>query len=736
MSGSRRPGRLLKAPGNRRRRGMAVTRAPHRARHTEPYKFKLKTFPLQQVRKTSALHNTLTMSTNNTLSARLAAFKSKTADLIVTDVKVPDSSADVLTLFESNSAARADSANEWTIDVFPNMIPIMMFVLLIALQHAGLTDHRNHAKSSVATIALYHSALVYGFFLLNDMYVRPSPSAHARSWLQSSPRSLFASFLLSLPVPDVLVPILAQFYASETERSRNVFVVPSAAGFAHSYHFGKFIPLTAFAAIHDCTATMPGNSPRLDVLKDLFNRDLYTIDQANPVYQFSCSIADIIGVTMDQVNNNTFNFVNSKFYQIFTAVFNPVLFRDFQRRSTLATLSLKAPEFDSMYPNAYDVLFGYSSANLRELRVVLQAVSSVLSGRVQMKKNLGQVISDASGAEIFRHGYSTYALPTWSSNFNLTSTQIDAMTKYTHVSEEDRATDISFLTAPTTRPSATNSVAAVSIVDENGTPATLPSNRKIRNNFPFSRVYDTTNSRVPWPSLTRDLVLFNDAIHTTPRVLVLDILGDKTISAHLATLAGKIIESFELDGTTIEVPNVDKPLGLQNCLFADSAIPYKYVIPALLFHPRSAGSILPPLRRAPPNPQPRLPASSLLRNRLAIANPIFTPTTIDSLPLQVDFPGMTTLPHVDWIRYAQSFIGLRTCSGASNSTPEDAVPGMDTGRLYVFSPYSYTPYEDDDEPTPDLSESRSYFLTNLRTLFGTDYNLIEVKHPYEAMPVV
>jgi hypothetical protein len=676
------------------------------------------------------------MSTKNTLATRLATLKSKTADLIVQDVKIPDSSADILTLFESNSAARADSANEWTVDVFPNMIPIMMYVFLLALQHAGLTDHRNHAKSSVATIALYHSALVYGFFLLNDMFVRPSPSAHARSWLQSTPKSLFASFLLSLPVPDSLMPIFAQLHASETERSRNVFFVPSAAGFSHGHHFGKFLPLTMFAAIHDCTATMPGNSPRLDVLKDLFNRDLYTINQVNPAYQFNCSIADLIGVTMDRSNQTTFNYMNSKFYQIFTAVFNPVLFRDFQRRSTLATLSLKAPEFTTEHPNAYDVLFGFTGPNLRELRIVLQAVSSVLTGHVHMKKNLGQVITEASGSEIFRHGYSTYALPTWSSNKNLSSEQINGMTRYRHVSEEDRATDISFLTAPTTRPVATYDTEAADLRDENDQVIELPTNQTIHYYLPFSRTHNLSVNHAPFPHPARDFVLFNDATHTCPRVLVLDILGDKTISAHLATLAGKIIESFELDGTTIELPNVHKPLGLQNALFADSAIPYKYVLRATRFYPRPAGSILPPLRRAPPNPQPRLPASSLIRDRLAIHAPIFLQHTIDEIAENTDFPGLTSRPFTDWFRYAQSFIGLRTVSGQSNAHVLDAVPSMELGRLYVFSPYSYTPYEDDDEPTPNLGESRSYFLTNLRTFFGTDFNLIETKHPFEAMPVV
>jgi hypothetical protein len=46
------------------------------------------------------------------LTARLASLKAKTAELTVQEVKVPDSSADILMLFQGNSAARTDSANE------------------------------------------------------------------------------------------------------------------------------------------------------------------------------------------------------------------------------------------------------------------------------------------------------------------------------------------------------------------------------------------------------------------------------------------------------------------------------------------------------------------------------------------------------------------------------------------------------------------------------------------------
>ena len=673
------------------------------------------------------------MSTSHTVN-RLNALKAKATTIEFKEVKGPAPSADILNLFRDNTAARTDSSNEWIIDVFPNMTPILMYVMLMSIRHANATQQREHSKSSVATICMYHMTIVYGFFLIGDMSVRPASSAHARSWSEISWKSEFAEFLLSLPMPEFLVPILSQFHCFETDRTRNVFFVPSAAGYDHDQFFGRVFPLNMFAAIHDCTATLPGNSSKIDVLRDLYSRVLYTITDPG----FTCVIPDLIGVTIDQTTNTTANHMNSKLLQVFNSLINPVLFRDFQRRSTLAALSFKAPVYPTNNINAYDMLFSATPANIRELKVILQAVSAIFDNAVPCKTTLGLFIASGSTGAITKHGYSTFALPTWAHNDNSTKTNLfNAITTHTLVSEEERAADICFLQRPANPVAHTHQVTDVIYV-KNDTPdvsVPLPANHSLNRAFPWTLRYNTEQS-ASWPTHNNnDLIQFSDELHTAPSCLVLDTDGDQTMSAYLALLTGKIIESFELDGTTIEMPNAAKSLGMQNCMFADSAIAYKYVRPGSAYRPCNAGTFLPPLNRAAPNSQPRLPAASFLHDRTMVMLPHIQPT-IHEAPIGNSVPGLTPRPLVRILRYAQSFIGFRTVSSSSNTAALDAVPGMPEKSLMLWSPYTYTPYESDNWPIPDHSDSRHYYLTNLRSIFGTDTNLIQAKHPYESLPVV
>nr|QLC36792.1 capsid protein [Sarcosphaera coronaria partitivirus] len=668
----------------------------------------------------------------SSISARLTAIKSKTADLVVKEVKLPESSADPLTLFESNSAAKADSSNEWIIDVLPSNIPSFMFILSLAVQFSTLIDHKEHAKSSLPTVALYLMAVYHGYFLLNDLHVRPSPSAHARTWSQISWKNEFANFLLSLPVPQKMETIFAQLAATQTERTKNVFFIPSAAGYQHDVYYGRIIPLNLLAHIHDCIATMPGNSTRLAIMNDLFPRQLYRLRPTgnNPV-NFDSIIADLLGITATGNNTNAGLHTASKFYQMFSSVFNPVLFRDFHRRSSLSTLDLQIPTFKTQFPNAYDVMFSATAMNLKELKVVLQSLSTILQDHVPMKKNLCQIISESSGTNILSHGYSTFALPTWSSNLNLpANSDFPALVSFKSESPSSRAAAISFLQPADTRPTPTTDLTDVTLTG--GTNPSV-SNR----HWPWSLLAQT-DSATPLP-LDSDLITMtddNEHDHTYPRVLVLDTLGDKTISAHLATLTGKIIESFEIDASTVEMPRADKSLGLQNSMFADSAIPFKYVLRATRFYPRQKGTILAPLVRSAPVSTSRLPAATILHDRTHWILPRINKTIIDtgSSATLHDFWQSTDW---NWLRYAQRFIGYRTVSN-NNHADQDKSAGMELGRLHLFSPYTYTPYEDDDNDSlvPNMAESRHYFITNLRTIFGTDFNLIEVKHPFEAMPVM
>lgn len=655
------------------------------------------------------------------LNKRISALTAKTADLVVKEVTLPENSASPLALFESNSAARSDSANEWIVDVFPNMIPIFMFVLNLSGTMSGLIDHQRHAKSSVATVALYNMCLIYGFFLLNDLHVRPTPSAHASTWSQIHWKHAFAEFLLTLPVPEEIVLLLSQLHATNTDRTKNVFFIPSAAGFSHDHFFGRFVPLNFLSAIHDCTATMPGNSARIAILQDLLPRPLYTAGT------YTSYFADILGITINNTTHNA-SYVPTKLHQMFNSIFNPVLFRDFHRRSSLATLDIQAPTS----VNAYDILFSATSHNLAEFKVVLQAVSTQLTGKVTMKQNLRQVITSASGISILQHGYSTFALPTWTSHGTATQEYYRNMTTYTSVTATERSTAISFLSPPDNKPAANTAIVSTEYHDDAHTQQPLPNQRHMHPIWPFNLIRNTADNNA-YPLIT-DLVKFEEPENVTPTVLVLDVSSSSTVNAHLATLTGKIIETFELDGTTIELPRHDKSLGMQNSMFADSAIPYRYTIKATEFHVRNAHSLPSPSKRIKPDSTRALPASSLIYDRLSMRIPYVNNQIVDAAS-PANLPGLT-IQSTNWIYHTLSFIGIKTAHPTRHAANDDAPAHVPESRLLVWSPYTYTGYENNDEYTPVLADQRSYFLTNLRSLFGTDTNLVELKHPFEAMPVL
>lgn len=658
--------------------------------------------------------------------------KRKTLDYNVEKVTRPRPSVDILEMFQSNSNIRFETSNTWTVDVFPNMVPITMYVILTAIRHYGQVTNRDFSKITPSTLCMYYMSIIYGFFLINDLEVREAPSAHARSWKDNSWKREFTDVLRSLPVPEFIGNLLTQFHAAETGRTKNVFFVPCAAGYDHNQFFGRIFPVNYFAEVHDCLANFSSSSTLNQILQFLFTRPIYTIGE-----EYTCLIPDLIGITIDRTAQNTLNYMNSKLYQVFNCLFNPVLFRDVQRRPTLAALSLEAPAYENAHINAYDMMFAATSNNLRELRVVLQAVAAVLTPSIPVLGRLDDFINESSGESILMHGYSTYALPTWSHGVedNKTTT-FNGFVSFNKITPTVRARDFSFLQRPTAAITTTHEVIDVTYVatDAPTVPVDLPAGHSLVRSFPGSLRMNADAER-PFPRHdTTALVAFEDPFNTYPSVLVLDTEGNQGLNAYLATLTGKIIESFELDGTTIEVPTTNKSIGPQNCQFAESAIPYKYVRPGSDFHPRPANEIPPPLNRCVSSPSSRVVASTLLHSRYEVMLPRFQRMINEALGATL--PGMTPVPGSVSARYCQSMLGFKCCDRSNNADANDNVPAMPTGRLLVWSPYTYTPYESSEWPVTDLSQSRHYFLTNLRTIFGTDYNLVELEHPYLALPVV
>jgi len=88
------------------------------------------------------------------------------------------------------------------------------------------------------------------------------------------------------------------------------------------------------------------------------------------------------------------------------------------------------------------------------------------------------------------------------------------------------------------------------------------------------------------------------------------------------------------------------------------------------------------------------------------------------------------------------FGGQTTLSSSPRARRNESLPsGIKPHSLLVWSPYSFTSpaVEIEDIETKEdarSAETRTFFLTNFRTLFGVDITMTEVSHFPEAMPVV
>jgi len=296
------------------------------------------------------------------------------------------------------------------------------------------------------------------------------------------------------------------------------------------------------------------------------------------------------------------------------------------------------------------------------------------------------------------------------------------------------AQSIGFLDAPT-KATTNNTIGAPSVLKRSDD-SDASTTHKIGNLFTGNQFYrvhgaDTTND---YPK-DDQFVKYSDDRHLFPKVFIFDYSATAETSGYLVTLAGKVIESIDIDGHTVGLPNTWTPLGVENALFADSALPYNLVQRRTVFNPAATTKkIISALVRAPALAQSRHPASTLLVDRTQVILPRYEPTQNDTTGNNF-FAGLTQVNNVTWLRHVLRFIGFHT---ASPTSPDyDTIPGCGTPRqLLAWSPYSFTSAEDEDSlnsPSPD--KLRRYFIMNGRSIFGSDIKLVQCKNAIECLPL-
>lgn len=582
-----------------------------------------------------------------------------------------------------------------TIDVTPDSRWILMSLMYYSNLYYSTIDVKNKSKTSPMTVCMYFLVIVHAHLLVSDLYLRHTPSFWANEFMNDSSRRDYLEFLLSLPVPDFLMKFIETLTETKDPRRPLVQFCPSFAGFSYRHDFGRFFPPTLFMQAHTLAATVSARGDTDSVLGKLFDSQAWT----------TAKIGNILG----QHINDTSAILDysSKLIQSFYSLYNPVVERSIQRRNSFAPTPCTPYEFTSQATfNPYICFLHATDNDISEMTTVLESVSAALSTVAPFKGQLGSLYDNLSGLDILRHGYSSFALPTW----HTASTGIPTKTKAIKVqNHKDRASTLHFLTKP---------------APADATTLKYPTTDSVIDKILYLVKKGTKSEDYPDPDT--DFRLFSPRYDVSPRVRVLDPYDMNVSTLNSVIFAGLIIETLEVDGSIVLQPDAEATLDECNSQVLQSAVPLSAVRYATHFGSKDEKHSVYAVQRVQHSATSQK-ASIILYDAGEHRLGVFDETADEAIPAEL--PSFRIRPHTSWFTRMTNVFSFKTASPEADSEDVDARTSAD--QILAWSPYRFVAQNWKSTKQEDFC----YMLLNLRTNYGMNVPLAEIAHPTDLLPI-
>lgn len=582
-----------------------------------------------------------------------------------------------------------------TLDVFPDFRWILMALMYYSNVYYSSIDIKNRSKTSPLTVCMYFLVLVHAHLLVSDLFLRHTPSSWANHFMNDSSRREYLEFLLALPVPTVLKKFLDTLTETKDPRRPHVQVCSTAAGFSLSHDFGRFFSPVSFLQAHTLAATVSARGDTDSVLSTFYSKE------------FASGLLN--GQVFGQHLNSTANVLDyaSKLAQSFAALFNPVIERSIQRRNSFAPTPVTRYEFtDKSDFNPYILMLHATDNDISEMQSVLESVSAALSNVLPFSGQLGALYDNMQGLDILRHGYSTFALPTW----HYGAVSIPSATRRLKTqNHKERASTLKFLQSVTVK---------------NDKDTKYPTDDGTINKILYLVKKVTKSENFPDPA--KDFRLFSPRYDVNPRVRILDPYDLNVSSLSSVVYAGLIIESLEIDGSIVLHPDVDATLDECNSQVLQSAVPLSHVRRATSFTGSATTTAVDAINRVIHQHSSQKAALSLYdagEHRIGT----FDDKVAEDIPQ--DLPGFRTREHTSWFSRMFNVLAFKTTS--PESTVDDTTVHAAHGSLICWSPYRYV----SQSWTKGTQAPHVYMLLNWRTNYGMNVPLAEIAHPSDLLPI-
>nr|QVI03752.1 coat protein [Aplosporella javeedii partitivirus 1] len=583
-----------------------------------------------------------------------------------------------------------DNALDAVIDVVPDV----RYCLIFIVYHVAklYTSKQNHSVYTPSSTVAYCLLQLYAFMLLNDVHGRSTPSAHATDFLGSESNIDYLKILLGSYVPPFMMDLFHGLTDCLDPRRPGIQYISTLAASVFNYDFGRLIPPGAFIYAHNQSCDEDTSRNVKGATQSLLAQVLFTTTSGVPISvgnYFSAGFSD-----------NTF--CRTWIFELLKLVFSPVTGRSLVKDLffeeipfSSQNLTRHTPDNDSD-SNPYTHYLHASSANTVSMKRFMQKMSSIVQTEFNAKFQLGAVPADLSGVNILVHGYSPVSLPTWHSRpLN------DDFSLKTSRSVDEYAAAIKFkILPPYTKGKATMPYPPEEKSFLSG--LYLVKNQK----------HDPTSEPLPFDT-------FNDEKDVFPRTYYLDPYTEGEGPIGYSMIAGLLIESDEVDGSSVHQPNSRIPLAPNNRHFLSGSLPMSQT---RLSYDRSSSASF----SVHPRTIMQSREISINHDLYCVGTNILGQFDSDCADDSVSQPsGFTLKSHIRSLSDMFSKISfyLSPKSGRTISPP-------DNFHAAVWSPYRHILDETDDYPTTDAI----HVIFNLRTLFGENIPLVGSRHPAELMP--
>lgn len=459
--------------------------------------------------------------------------------------KEPVPEIDLISILKISERIELNLGIPFTIDVQPDTRYTLQYLTqCVSLQYPDLNVKSYNYVSTFSLIG-YDILCIHAALLYCDLNKRNKRPFHSRIYTTDMNRKEFYDSLLRLNISSRTRPLIDNLTSTYDEQLVQLQYSPGYAGFKFLTDFGRTIPALLMLYAHQVLASFPTNAQPNSVLVELFQQTLTVIDGS------AYTISNLLGGPY--LFQNPTEIHENWLLSTFERIFNPVINRSLATRPSLAKPHFSPIIFDSYNSvNPYDYTLGYCLENKTTLMKMLKNISDFIKTESPNCLPLKDIVKNSTSSLVQTHFLTVPSLPTWHHlplGKELDQAQYQTDTEF--------ARTIGF----------------------------MPSTRVVHNSFlaynHFPCVPATLQTTSGAEFIPDEEVFplhgFNPKVNVTPNVAWFQPYNPIPEYIKLCCTIGFNIESYDIVGFTLPMPNMYNSLTENNSNYRIGLIPFDYI---------------------------------------------------------------------------------------------------------------------------------------------------------------